>query len=247
MLDGKVKERKMVIAGIVAGGIGSRMGQNIMPKQFLNIAGKPIIVHTIEKFLASSDIEGVVVGVHPEWIHVMNDLLDKYFVDETHIVIVPGGKNRNETIKNIVEGAKESFKADEDTILVSHDAVRPFLSLRIIEDNVKAAKEYGVCDTVVSATDTIVQSEEEGFITDIPVRKTMYQGQTPQSFKIGLFDEVYNSMSEEELDIVTDACKMFFMRGYKVKLVEGDVTNFKVTYPFDLKMAHTMLGENKND
>ncbi len=235
----------MVIAGIVAGGVGSRMGQNIMPKQFLNIAGKPIIVHTIEKFLASPEIDGVVVGVHSEWMHVMNDLLDKYFTDESRVVIVSGGKNRNETIKNIVNGAKETFKADENTILVSHDAVRPFLSLRIIEDNVRAAEEFGVCDTVVGATDTIVQSEEDGVITNIPVRKTMYQGQTPQSFRIGLFEEVYDSMTEEELNIVTDACKMFFMRGHKVKLVEGDVSNFKVTYPFDLKMAKTMLGEKE--
>ena len=236
----------MVIAGIVAGGIGSRMGQNIMPKQFLNIAGKPIIVHTIEKFLASPEIDGIVVGVHNEWMHVMNDLLDKYFADENRVVIVSGGKNRNETIKNIVNGAKETFHADENTILVSHDAVRPFLSLRIIEDNVRAVEKFGVCDTVVSATDTIVQSEEDGVITNIPVRKTMYQGQTPQSFRIGLFEEVYDSMTEEELDIVTDACKMFFMRGHKVKLVEGDVSNFKVTYPFDLKMAKTMLGEKES-
>lgn len=235
----------MVIAGIVAGGVGTRMGQNIMPKQFLNIAGKPIIVHTIEKFLASPQIDGIVVGVHAEWMHVMNDLLDKYFIGESGIVVVPGGKNRNETIKNIVNGARENFKADENTILVSHDAVRPFLSLRIIEDNVKAAEKFGVCDTVVGSTDTIVQSEEDGFITNIPVRSTMYQGQTPQSFRIGLFEEVYSSMTEEELDIVTDACKMFFMRGHKVRLVEGDVSNFKVTYPFDLKMAKTILGEHE--
>ena len=236
---------KMVIAGIVAGGVGTRMGQNIMPKQFLNIAGKPIIVHTIEKFLASPQIDGIVVGVHAEWMHVMNDLLDKYFIGESGIVVVTGGKNRNETIKNIVNGARENFKADENTILVSHDAVRPFLSLRIIEDNVKAAEKFGVCDTVVGSTDTIVQSEEDGFITNIPVRSTMYQGQTPQSFRIGLFEEVYSSMTEEELDIVTDACKMFFMRGHKVRLVEGDVSNFKVTYPFDLKMAKTILGEHE--
>ena len=235
----------MVIAGIVAGGVGTRMGQNIMPKQFLNIAGKPIIVHTIEKFLASPQIDGIVVGVHAEWMHVMNDLLDKYFIGESGIVVVTGGKNRNETIKNIVNGARENFKADENTILVSHDAVRPFLSLRIIEDNVKAAEKFGVCDTVVGSTDTIVQSEEDGFITNIPVRSTMYQGQTPQSFRIGLFEEVYSSMTEEELDIVTDACKMFFMRGHKVRLVEGDVSNFKVTYPFDLKMAKTILGEHE--
>ncbi len=237
----------MVVAGIVAGGIGSRMGQNIMPKQFLELAGKPIVIHTIEKFLACPEIDYVIVGVHQEWIHLMNDLVDKYFPNEKNLEIVGGGTNRNGTIKNIVDKAKAVYDADESTIFVTHDAVRPFLSLRIIRDNVKAAEEYGVCDTVVGATDTIVQSEDQNFISDIPVRKTMYQGQTPQSFKLGLFEEVYNSMTEEELNIVTDACKMFYLRGHKVKLVDGDVTNFKVTYPFDLKMAQTMIGDVRND
>lgn len=237
----------MVIGGIVAGGIGSRMGQNIMPKQFLELAGKPIVVHTIEKFMVSPQIDYVIVGVHEEWIYLMNDLVDKYFPNEKRIEVVLGGSNRNGTIKNIVEKAKEAYGADTDAILVSHDAVRPFLSLRIIEDNVKAAKEYGVCDTVVGATDTIVQSDNREYITDIPVRNTMYQGQTPQSFQFGLFEEVYNSMTEKEFGLVTDACKMFYLRGHRVRLVEGDVTNFKITYPFDLKMAQTMMGEDTND
>lgn len=237
----------MVIAGIVAGGTGSRMGQNIMPKQFLEVAGKPIVIHTIEKFIASPVIDGVVVGVHPEWEHVMKDLVNKYFKNDDRIVLTVGGSTRNDTIKNIIDKAKESFKADRDTVMVTHDAVRPFVSLRIIEENVTAAQKYGVCDTVVGSTDTIVQSDNKEYITEIPVRNQMYQGQTPQSFKIGLFDEVYSGMTKEELEIVTDACKMFHLRGHKVYLVEGNVSNFKITYPFDLKMARTMVEGESND
>lgn len=237
----------MVIAGILAGGTGCRMGQNIMPKQFLELAGKPIVIHTIEKFLASPEIDYVIAGIHQEWLSLMSDLAEKYFPNEGRLGIVPGGSSRNETIKNIAEEAKKAYGAQADTILVTHDAVRPFLSLRIIADNVKAAEKSGVCDTVVSAADTIVQSDNHEYITDIPIRKTMYQGQTPQSFKLGLFEEVYDSMTEEELGMVTDACKMFYLRGHKVQLVEGDVSNFKITYPFDLKMAQTMMGEKGND
>lgn len=238
----------MVIAGIVAGGTGSRMGQNMMPKQFLEVAKKPIVIHTVEKFMASPVIDGIVIGVHPEWEHVMKDLVKKYFNDDERIVVAVGGATRNDTIKNIVDAAKENFKTDSDTVMVTHDAVRPFVSLKIIEDNVTAAEQYGVCDTVIGATDTIVQSDNGQYITNIPVRSEMYQGQTPQSFKIGLFDEVYGSMSKEELDIVTDACKMFYLRGHKVQLVTGDVSNFKITYPFELKMARTIVGEvEKND
>lgn len=233
----------MVVAGIVAGGTGTRMGQNILPKQFLEIAGKPIVIHTIEKFLASAEIDAVVVGVHKDWIHFMNDLLEKHGLTSHNVAVVEGGTDRNGTIKNIVEKAKEAFGADEETIMVTHDAVRPFVSLRIIRENVQAVEKYGICDTVIEATDTIVESDNQEYITEIPVRKNMYQGQTPQSFRVGLFDSVYESMSQEELNIVTDACKMFFLRGYNVYLVKGEITNFKVTYPFDLKMAHTLIGE----
>ncbi len=235
----------MVIAGIVAGGVGSRMGNSAVPKQFLEIGGKPIIMHTIEKFLVSADIDYVVVGVHADWQDYLEDLLKKYIGNRDKIRITAGGANRNDTIQKIIEKADEEWGIDDDTIFVTHDAVRPFVGLEIIKENVEAAKKYGVCDTVVVATDTIVQSDNGEYITEIPRRDEMYQGQTPQTFKYGLFREVYNSMTKEELDIVTDACKMFYLRGHKVYLVKGSVLNFKITYPFDLKMANNMLEADK--
>lgn len=233
----------MVIAGIVAGGIGSRMGNSAVPKQFLEIGEKPVIIHTIEKFLVSSDIDYIVVGVHADWQDYMEDLIHKYLNKEDRVVVTAGDSNRNGTIQKIIEKAEEIWGIDDETIFVTHDAVRPFISLKIISDNVEATKKFGVCDTVVAATDTIVQSSNQEYISEIPVRSEMYQGQTPQSFKYGIFKEVYNGMTKEELEIVTDACKMFFLRNYKVHLVEGSISNFKITYPFDLKMAKIMMEE----
>ncbi len=235
----------MVIAGIVAGGIGARMGSSVTPKQFMEIGGKPIIIHTIEKFLVSSEVDHIVVGVHPDWQDYLEDLLRRYVPENREIVVTAGGKNRNDTIQNILDAAQEAWKVDEDTIFVTHDAVRPFVSLEIIAENVRMAQKYGVCDTVIKASDTIVRSDNEDYITDIPRRDEMYQGQTPQSFKYGLFREVYESMTQEELEIVTDACKLFYLRDYKVYLVKGSVLNFKITYPFDLKMANSMLEESR--
>ncbi len=223
------------------------MGQRGMPKQFLELAGKPIVIHTLEKFLASPEIDAVIVGVHKEWLHLMLDLQKNYFGEDKRIAVVIGGNNRNETILNIAEAAKEKFGAVEEDIIVTHDAVRPFVSLRIISENVSAAEQYGVCDTVLGATDTIVQSENQEFITDMPIRSQMYQGQTPQSFRIGLFESVYCDTEEKEQNLVTDACKLFFLKGYKVHMVEGETSNFKITYPFDLEMARMMIGEQKND
>lgn len=237
----------MVIAGIVAGGTGARMGNSAVPKQFLNIGEKPIIVHTIEKFLVSPDIDYVIIGVPDEWLDYTENLLKKYLYNNTNIIVTNGGLSRNGTIKKIVEKAEELWKLDETTIFVTHDAVRPFVSLRIISDNVKAAQKYGVCDTVIQATDTIVRSGNKKFITDIPFREEMYQGQTPQSFQYKYFLQVYETITEEEFDTITDACKMFFLRDYEIYLVPGDISNFKITYPFDLEMARIMIGEQKDD
>ena len=237
----------MVIAGIVAGGIGKRMGNSSVPKQFLEIGGKPVIIHTVEKFLVSPDIDNIVIGVHVDWVDYLGDLLRKFIPEQMLklVAVTEGGNNRNETIDKILQKASSLWEISNDTIFVTHDAVRPFVSLEIIAENVKAAKEYGVCDTVVGATDTIVQSSNHKWISEMPVRNEMYQGQTPQSFQYGLFKEVYASMTDEELELVTDACKLFYLRNKLVYLVEGSNMNFKITYPFDLKMAKCMLEEEK--
>ena len=237
----------MVVAGIVAGGIGSRMGQRIVPKQFLELCGKPVIIHTIEKFMISTDIDYIVVGVPSEWVSYTTDLVKQYFQKLDRIAIIAGGATRNETIWNIAQASKENFGADKNTVIVTHDAVRPFVSLRIIHENVTAVEKYGVCDTVIRATDTIVQSGNGACITDMPVRNQMYQGQTPQSFRLGDYETVYAGTSEDEQAQITDACKLFFLSGFDVHLVQGDVGNFKITYPFDYKIAQALVGDSLDD
>lgn len=231
----------MVIAGIVAGGVGSRMGNVQTPKQFLEIGGKPIIIHTIEKFSASADIDYVVVGVHGDWQEYLEDILKSFVSDTEKIRITAGGVDRNDTIQRIIRKADEEWGIEDDTVFVTHDAVRPFVSQDIIKENVEAARKYGICGTVIAAVDTIVQSDNGEYITEMPPRSEMYQCQTPQSFKYGLFREVYSSMTKEELDTATDVCKLFYLRGFKVHMVRGSSMNFKITYPLDLKMAEFML------
>ena len=136
---------------------------------------------------------------------------------------------------------------DDDTIIVTHDSVRPFVTYRIIEENIKAAREYGACDTVIPATDTIVESLDHSVISSIPDRSVMYQGQTPQSFNAVKLKNLYNSLSEEEKEILTDAAKIFVMKGERVALVQGETFNMKITYPYDLRVAKSLLEEEEND
>ena len=120
--------------------------------------------------------------------------------------------------------------------------VRPFVTHRMIEENIQAAMAYGACDTVIPATDTIVESKDHQNISCIPERSTMYLGQTPQSFKAKKLRDIYLNMTEEEKEILTDACKIMVLKGEQVRLVEGDVTNIKITYPSDIRMAESLLG-----
>ena len=126
--------------------------------------------------------------------------------------------------------------------MVTHDSVRPFVTNRIIEDNIDAAIKYGACDTVIEATDTIVMSENSSTITSIPNRKFMYQGQTPQSFRVDLLFDMYNDLTDEEKAVLTDACKICVVRDYPVYLVKGEVSNLKITTVADYKIAMALEG-----
>lgn len=238
----KVMENSNVFGVVLAGGQGTRMGNVEKPKQFMEIGGKPIIIHTIEKFVLNTEFEQVLVLSPKQWIKHTQDLIRKYIPMRDRVVVIEGGATRNETIMNSIAYIEKQGKLNEDTVIVTHDSVRPFLTHRIIEENIRYAREYGACDTVIAATDTIVASTDHALITDIPDRSTMYQGQTPQSFKAQHLRELYESLTAEEKKILTDACKIMVIKGEQVHLVEGEVSNIKITYPYDLKVAEALLG-----
>lgn len=233
----------MIFGAILAGGIGSRMHMADMPKQFLPLGDKPIVIHTVEKFLTCSRFEQVYIGVHADWVGYMNDLIQRHVpAMADRITVVSGGSDRNETIFNIVRAIEDRFGESEDNIIVTHDSVRPFVTVRMIEENILGAEQYGAVDTVVPAVDTIVVSEDGQVISQIPNRARMYQGQTPQSFRISLLKQMYESLSGEEKKTLTDACKICVVRNYPVHLVMGSVTNLKITTPGDYKIAQAMVG-----
>ena len=231
----------MIFAAILAGGVGSRMGNSDVPKQFLNLGDKPILIHTIEKFIINSKFDKILVLTPNNFINSTIDLIKNIEGETDKIVVLEGGETRNDTIRNAISYIKSNFSIDDNSIIVTHDSARPFVSHRIIEDNIKMASEYGACDTVIPATDTIVESVDGDTISSIPLRDHYYQGQTPQSFRINKLDSLYNNLSKEEIDSLTDAAKIFTLNNEDVFLVEGDVTNIKITYPYDLKLANTIL------
>ncbi|MGN1328360.1 MAG: 2-C-methyl-D-erythritol 4-phosphate cytidylyltransferase [Eubacterium sp.] len=237
----------MVYGVILAGGIGSRMGGD-KPKQYLNVNGKPIIIYTVEKFFAVPELEKIIVLCPKQWVEHTKNLIEKHIAPaKERIAVIEGGDTRNETIMNAIDFIEKEGNLDDDTIIVTHDSVRPFVTNRIIEENIQFAKEYGACDTVVPATDTIVEAQDNTIISSIPDRSKMYQGQTPQSFNALKLKNIYNALTNEEKDILTDAAKIFVIKGEKVALVQGETYNMKITYPYDLRVAKSLLEDEEYD
>ncbi|MBQ8042752.1 MAG: 2-C-methyl-D-erythritol 4-phosphate cytidylyltransferase [Clostridia bacterium] len=239
----------MNYVGILAGGKGTRMGKIDLPKQFLMLGTKPVIVHTIEQFVLCEEVDQVIVAVPEAWLSYTEDIVEKYLSHLDNVHITAGGADRNGSLMNICTYIEKNYGITEQDILVSHDAVRPFVTDRIIKDNIKGTKEHDAIDTVIPATDTIVESLDGFVISNIPNRNNMYQGQTPQSFKITKLVEVYNSLTDEEKAILTDACKIFTIKGLDVGIVSGEPYNMKITNQFDYKLAGFMVekGEDTSD
>lgn len=234
--------RSNAFAAILAGGSGTRMGNLEKPKQFLMLGSKPILVHTVEKFCVSNCFDAVVVLCPEPWLRQTRDLLRKHcplFADR--VSVTAGGASRNDTVMSAIAYIEENFPVDAESVIVTHDAVRPFVSQRIIQQNIQAARATGACDTVIPATDTIVESVDGEAISAIPDRRYLYQGQTPQSFNLAKLKRLMESLTEDEKGILTDACKVFVLRGEQVALVEGDSSNMKITYPQDMRLARALL------
>ncbi len=226
---------------ILAGGIGSRMKSPELPKQYLKVNDVPIIIRTVRNFTEYGSFRGGVICCPVDWVEYTKSLLYQYGISDEEVFVVPGGKNRNSSVKNGCRFFKEKFSVRDDDVILTHDAVRPFISSKIIGDNIAAVKEYGAANTVMPVYDSVIKSATGDFISGTVFRKELFRVQTPQSFKLAELEKVINSLSEDELEKYTDVASVFFDRGFRIKLVEGSDNNIKITTPFDMAVAETIL------
>ncbi len=229
----------MFFAAILAGGKGNRLDLGF-PKQFYEINGKPLLAYCIEPFLKVEKLDKVIVSSPKDHLDQTNDLVSKYFNNDERIAVIEGGETRNGTILNSIYYALENG-ADGDSVLTTHDGARIFVTPKLIEDSLTFAEEYGASSPVIPATDVIFESREKGKLNKIPQRKFLVHAQTPQAFKINAFLDIYNDLSEDEIELLDEAMMLFYLRNKPVHLFEGDASNFKVTKPFDIKIAETIL------
>ncbi len=228
----------MIYAAIAAGGVGCRMGADL-PKQFLDLCGEPIIVRTVKAFKEKAD--KVYIGVVSGWEEYTAELLKKHNLED-YAFVVTGGENRMETLYNIICKIEAESSVNEEDILLTHDAVRPFINNRIINENIEKCRKYGACGTFVPAVDTMAISDDGTLIKSVPSRETLYNCQTPQTAKLSLISSLLKK-NKNCFSSFTDLCGMLSSFNIPVAMVTGEYSNIKITNPSDMKMSEVFVGE----
>lgn len=234
----------MNIAVILAGGIGSRMGDINKPKQYLDVYGKPLIVYTLEAFNSNKHVDYIAVVCKEQWKHDILTWVKEYKLQKAKWFF-EGGDTRQESSYGALKSLKE-YCSDDDIVLI-HDAARPLISQRIISESIEAAEKYGAVNTVIPASDSIIRSLDGNTISEVPVRSEMYLVQTPQSFKYSVIFNAFNKAIDDNYCNSTDDCQLVFRLGKPVHLVKGDKKNLKVTTleDIDILKAYIKMEEHK--
>ena len=212
---------------LLMGGEGLRFGSET-PKQFLNLSGKKIYLHTLETFLSFSEFSQILLVCHKSWIErIATEISDP------RVRIIEGGHTRQDSsYRGLIACGTET------THVVIHDSVRPFVSKKIIQDNLNALKKHKAIDTCIPSADTIVHAEACDQISSIPNRAKYLRGQTPQSFSYPLLLEAHEKALSKNS---SDDCKLVLDLGHSVHIVSGSENNIKITDELDLFLAEQLM------
>lgn len=233
----------MNIALIIAGGVGARMGQDI-PKQFINVYDKPVIVYTMEAFQKHPNIDGIEVVCLEGWHEVLYAYAKQFEISKLENV-VNGGLNGQDSIRNGLQDIATRHE-DVDDIVLIHDAIRPMLSQDIISDNIRVCKKYGNAITVVPCTAAMlktydgVESEEQ-----VP-RDNLKTTQTPQTFFLKDILGAHKEALEKGITSSVASCTMYIELGRKLHLSIGSEKNLKLTTPEDIEIFKALLQAKKD-
>lgn len=226
---------------ILAGGSGERFGANV-PKQFVKVSGKTIIEHTLNRIDNNEKINSVIIVINPDFYDYMNQLIIKNNFLKVKKVI-KGGKTRQESS---YAGLMACDSNTENVLF--HDAIRPFVSDKIINDTIEALEKYEAVDVAIPSADTLVKVDDDNIITDIPKRKYLMRGQTPQGFRIDIIKKAYDLYLKKPIEDITDDCGLIVKYNLgKVFVVTGEEKNIKITYKEDAYLADKLFQLNSSE
>lgn len=233
----------MNIALIIAGGSGHRMNQEI-PKQFLNVNDKPVIIYTLEAFQQHPDIDEIGVVCLDGWHNILMAYARQYQITKLKWM-VPGGENGQASIRNGVFEAERRY-APEDIVLI-HDAIRPMVSQEIISDCVVQCRKHGSAIVTVPCNTAVLHIDEDMVSNQVVPRERLAMTQTPQAFPVGKIATIHRIALEKGITNSVASCTLMIEMGESVHFSLGAETNIKLTTPGDLKIFRALLMMAKNE
>ncbi|QHS57665.1 2-C-methyl-D-erythritol 4-phosphate cytidylyltransferase [Mucilaginibacter sp. 14171R-50] len=233
-LKSQISNLKSTYAIIVAGGSGSRM-RSALPKQFIELCGLPVLMHTIRAFYDSGSSPQIILALHADYHSTWASLCDNHNFTIPHTVVV-GGQTRFDSVKNAVDTI-----SDHDTLIAVHDAVRPLVSSDIINEAYQCAAENGTAVTAVKSRDSIRQINAG--ISIALDREHIYLVQTPQTFQSNLLKKAYQQPYQAAF---TDDASVVEQSGVAIKLIPGSYSNIKITFPEDIVTAEALINKKSH-
>lgn len=234
----------MNIAVLFAGGVGTRMKSRELPKQFLVIHGKPVIVRTAELFQRNQQIDEIVIVCVNEWIDYCKSLIDAFSLDKVKRVVA-GGNTGQDSIYRGLKAANE-LTCGEKSIVLIHDGVRPLIKDKTINDNITSVKRYGSAITTVPAKETVVSVSGNGDITSVSDRNFTRLARAPQSFWLDDILKSHQWAQDRDEHNYIDSASLMLARGYKLHTIIGPEENIKVTTPDDFFSVQAILNAREN-
>ena len=232
------------IALIIAGGVGARMGQDI-PKQFINVHDKPVIVYTMEAFQRHPDIDSIEVVCLDGWHDVLKAYAKQFGIAKLENIVL-GGKNGQDSIRNGLMDIYERYNSDDDIVLI-HDAIRPMLLPEIITDNIRVCREYGNAITVVPCTAAMLKTYDSLSTEEQVARDNLKITQTPQSFFVKDIVEAHKEALSKGITNSVASCTMYIELGRKLYMSKGSEKNLKLTTTEDIEIFKALLQAKKDE
>ena len=231
----------MTIAILTASGTGTRMGQEI-PKQFLNVNDKPVIVYTMERFQNNKEIDGIVVVTLPEWIEFIRVYARQYGIAKLKAV-VPGGKTGQESIEKGVSAVAEF--ADADTVVMINDGNRPMVDDAIISDSLSVFRKHGSAVAVIPCTEVVFRSESDSDSEEEIPRESLWRTQTPHTYTLKKLQWAIAQAKEKDLSGMAAMCQLMSRLGEKTYYSKGSEKNLKLTTLDDMEIFKALLSAEK--
>lgn len=229
------------IAVVLSGGTGNRMGMDL-PKQYIELAGKPVIVHTLEQMERCGAVDGVVVTADPVWRERILQWQEVFYLTKL-LAVAPAGKNRQLSIRNGLLAVERFIDGDELSGVMIQDAVRPLTSVELLTRLIEGLQEAPAVMPALPITDTTYTSRDGQWVDGLLDRSTLFAGQAPEAFHYWPYLALYRDTPEEALSAMSGSCQLPYRQGWNVKMIPGEQGNIKITYAEDLKTCEKLLTE----